>query len=145
LPPPYAGPVLPAGVWRGRERAHGERADALLAGHRHRAERGLAHPVEDFLFTYYSLRPSALRRWHPGAGVRLADAAERRSWRWYAEGAGGGVGVDLPAYRSDRGDLVRFVAALLSATAARPPRLGCFGLHEWAMVYQQPAGDVRHA
>ena len=30
------------------------------------------HPVCDFLFTYYSLRPRQLRRWHPGYGVVLA-------------------------------------------------------------------------
>ena len=34
-----------------------------------------------------------------------------------------------------RSDTVRFVARLLRATAARPARLNCFGLHEWAMVY----------
>ena len=28
---------------------------------------------------------------------------------------------------------------LLVATAGRPPQLGCFGMHEWAMVYR-PAG-----
>ena len=34
---------------------------------------------------------------------------------------------------------------LLSATAARPAQLGCFGMHEWAMVYRLPADEVRHA
>ncbi len=34
---------------------------------------------------------------------------------------------------------------MLSATAARPAQLGCFGMHEWAMVYRQPAAEVRHA
>ena len=32
----------------------------------------------------------------------------------------------------------RFVRTLLTATAARPARLSCFGLHEWAMVYRSP-------
>jgi hypothetical protein len=31
---------------------------------------------------------------------------------------------------------------LLVATAARTPTLGCFGLHEWAMVYR--TGQTRH-
>ena len=52
-----------------------QRADALTAAHRVRAARGEKHPVEDFLFTYYSYKPSVLRRWHPGAGVELAGAA----------------------------------------------------------------------
>src|SRR5690625_7237897 len=54
--------------WRERERAHYARATALTAGHRERRARGEAHPVEDFLWTYYSLKPSHLHRWHPGAG-----------------------------------------------------------------------------
>jgi hypothetical protein len=38
---------------------------------------------------------------------------------------------------------VVFVRQLLSATLARPAQLGCFGLHEWAMVYREP--ERRHA
>jgi hypothetical protein len=41
-----------------------------------------------------------------------------------------------------RAGTVRFIARLLSATASRPARLNCFGLHEWAMVYRAPT--VRH-
>ena len=41
-----------------------------------------------------------------------------------------------------RADTVRFIAGLLRATASRPARLNCFGLHEWAMVYRAPR--VRH-
>jgi len=67
--------VLDADVWRAREQAHAERADALTAGRRARATLGERHPIEDFLFTYYAYSPSLLRRWHPGAGVELADAA----------------------------------------------------------------------
>ncbi len=33
---------------------------------------------------------------------------------------------------------------LLSATAARAPQFGCFGLHEWAMVYRQDKFELRH-
>jgi hypothetical protein len=42
----------------------------------------------------------------------------------------------------------RFVSGLhnlLTATARRPAQLGCFGLHEWAMVYRLARDDVRHA
>ena len=35
-----------------------------------------------------------------------------------------------------------FVEGLLRSTSARPMQLGCFGLHEWAMVYRE--GDRRH-
>ncbi|MGY1620321.1 3-methyladenine DNA glycosylase [Geodermatophilus sp. SYSU D00691] len=130
-----------AEVWQERSRLHAERADALTAGHRARRATGERHAVEDFLFEYYSTRPSLLRRWHPGAGVVLAPAdggpAPHADWRWYATGDDGAVRLDVAAFAADRGDTVRFVHRLLSATAARQVHTGCFGLHEWAMVYRQ--------
>ncbi|MGO4299506.1 3-methyladenine DNA glycosylase [Leifsonia sp. RAF41] len=137
--------VLPVDTWRARERAHAERADALTADHRERAARGEKHPVWDFLFTYYSYSPAQLRRWHPGPGVALQDAAQdaRAAWRWYAPGPGpGSLIVDRDGLEREKAPLLRTVERILRATAARPGRFGCFGLHEWAMVYRQ--GEHRH-
>jgi hypothetical protein len=95
------------------------------------------------LFSYYTLRPSQLRCWHPGYGVLLAgsDAIRRyRSRRGYHSDADGVRISDR--YLRGRLDTIRFVACLLRATARRPARLNCFGLHEWAMVYR--SGTVRH-
>ncbi len=39
---------------------------------------------------------------------------------------------------------LRDVRRLLVATGSRPPSYGCFGLHEWAMVYRLDADEVRH-
>lgn len=131
---------LGADAWRAIDAAHVERADALTAAHRARASRGEKHPVEDFLFTYYSYKPGLLRRWHPGAGVVLADAAAtpRATWRWYAEGSdGGSLVVDVQAFLTEKRDLVGAVERILRLTAGRAGRFGCFGLHEWAMVYRQ--------
>jgi len=131
---------LDADAWRAMEAAHIERADALTAGHRARAARGERHPVEDFLFTYYSYKPGLLRRWHPGAGVELADAAAtpRATWRWYAEGSEpGSLVVDAKGFLAEKHDLVGAVERILRLTAGRAGRFGCFGLHEWAMVYRQ--------
>ena len=133
--------------WSARGHAHAERADVLTAGHRARKARGERHAVEDFLFEYYATRPSLLRRWHPGAGVVLEPGrdgpAPHGRWRWYATDGDGAVRLDGDAFLADRGDTVRFIAGLLAATADRPPFTGCFGLHEWAMVYR--AGEHRHA
>lgn len=132
--------TLPKAVWRARERAHVERADALTADHRERAARGEKHPVWDFLFTYYSYAPSQLRRWHPGPGVELEGAAgdARASWRWYVPGEQpGSLTVDRAALEAEKAPLLRGVERILRSTAARPGRFGCFGLHEWAMVYRQ--------
>jgi hypothetical protein len=135
--------VLAAAEWRELEERHRDRADRLSSGWRERAGTGRTHPVEDFLFTYYPVPPRVLRRWHPGARVVLADAAgsERAGWRWYAT-RGDDVTLDTAAFVEARGSSIRFIVSLLGATARREPRLGCFGLHEWAMVYRQ--GEHRH-
>lgn len=136
--------AVPAAEWRGLAETHDERALELTSAHRRRASRGEKHPVEDFLFTYYSYKPAVLRRWHPGIGVVLEDADERRAWRWYAPVGDTGAVVDDPRFRDERGQLYRGVVGLLRATRARTAQFGCFGLHEWAMVYRvdHPRHDV---
>lgn len=137
---------LPAPEWRARAEAHASRADALTAAHRARAARGEKHPIEDFLFTYYAYSPTLLRRWHPGPEVELLDAADdqRASWRWYTAGpTPGGLIVDRASIEREKAPLLSTVERILRSTAARPGRFGCFGLHEWAMVYRQD--EHRHA
>jgi hypothetical protein len=123
--------VLRRAQWLEREHAHAARVDAATHGHLSRRPNGWKHPVEDFLFTYYSHKPSALRRSHPGPGVVLRDAArqERAGWRFYrADGAD--VTLDVDAFVETRSATVTFVRELLSRTLERPAQLGCFGLHE---------------
>ncbi|RKF27208.1 3-methyladenine DNA glycosylase [Micromonospora globbae] len=135
--------VLDAADWRRRRRAHEERVDAWLGPHLARRRRGEKHPVEDFLFTYYSHRPAQLRRWHPGAGVELRDADPAEFGRDYRPVAAG-VMLDTAAVRARRAESIRWIRTLLAATAGRQPHLGCFGMHEWAMVYRQTQAEVRH-
>ncbi|MBB2890362.1 3-methyladenine DNA glycosylase [Flexivirga oryzae] len=135
---------LPYAEWAPLAAAHARRVDELTRGHRERRASGRSHPVEDFLFTYYSHRPALLRRWHPGLGRGLYDAPQHAGWRFYRSDTDGAVSVDADLFARERGSTVGFVRSLLTATADRPPTLGCFGLHEWAMVYRSGEGDVRH-
>ena len=132
--------------WEAAEAAHHARVDVATAAHLRRREDGRRHPVEDFLFTYYSQRPAQLRRWHPGPGVVLEGAAglPRAGWRFYTANDPG-VQFDLTSFAESRGETVQFVADLLGATRARQGQFGCFGLHEWAMVYRLGEDEVRHA
>jgi hypothetical protein len=130
--------VLDEADWITSERMHHKRVDDFLQAHRAPGE---THPVWDFLFTYYSLRPRQLRRWHPGFGVVLGGDAARFLNRSGYGRQRGGVTVTRE-YLVARAETVRFVARLLRATGSRPARLNCFGLHEWAMVYRAPT--VRH-
>jgi hypothetical protein len=146
--------ALPAVEWRAREAAYQRRMDTWLEPHRQRRRDGVAHPVLDFLFTYYSETPGRLRRWHPGVGAALtgAEARERLGWPMYAEVAATtpagetvpAVGLDRLAFLARRRDAAGWIEGLLAATAGRPAQFGCFGLHEWAMLYRPGPGEVRH-
>jgi hypothetical protein len=133
--------------WGALASAHETRVDEATRGHRERRRLrpgDRAHPVEDFLFTYYSHRPAQLRRWHPGPGIALEGGSERTGWKHYTYD-GHVATLDLPGFLAARGDAVRFIRRLLAATADRAPRLGCFGLHEWAMVHRLDPDQLRHS
>lgn len=138
--------VLDEPVWVARQRAHEARVDAWIQPRINRQSAGRKHPVYDFLFEYYSHRPSQLRRWHPGTGVflkgtgiALEEFLSRPGYRGFADGC---VGVDPFSWKPARRDFVVWLAKMLEASALRPGWFGCAGLHEWAMVYQ--AGPQRH-
>ncbi|GAA1141996.1 hypothetical protein GCM10009630_45710 [Kribbella jejuensis] len=133
--------TLPFAEWTSYASGHAARVDVLLADHLERRKRREAHPVEDFLFTYYPTRPNQLRVWHPGPGVRLEGGAAYEGRRGYVV-EDGTASLD-PAEVERRTDSIKWIRALLSATLDRQPQFGCFGLHEWAMVYRTP--EVRHA
>lgn len=162
--------VLDIGDARAARHAHEERADRLTAGHRERRARGEKHPIEDFLFHYYPFSPARLRRWHPGWRTAYDAAADpvpetapigdvqvggARSWYLDAPApsddgpASRGRTLrraDVARYLAERADALGFMARLLRASSLRErtPNLGCFGLHEWAMVHRLAPGERRH-
>lgn len=93
--------------------AHHARLARYVEPHLRRRAAGLNHPIHDFLFQYYSFRPAQLLRWQPPGRL---DASAR------------------PAAEA--------TLRLLERTAGREGTFGCFGLHEWAMVYG--AAQTRH-
>ncbi|NMD54054.1 MULTISPECIES: 3-methyladenine DNA glycosylase [Tsukamurella] len=136
--------VLSDTEWEARAAAHRDRLTPFVAEHRRRAARGEKHPVWDFLFTYYGHRPAHLLRWHPGLGTELDGPRAAEAFdgaRGYAV-AGTRVRTD-PRVLARRVGTAAYVARLLEATATRAPVFGCFGLHEWAMVYRE-ADQARH-
>ena len=136
--PAYVPRVLDEPVWRAMAAAHRARVARWTEPHRERRRRREPHPVLDFLFTYYSLRPARLEQWHPGPGVLLRGGDEMLDVPGHVRD-GDGVRLDVAALPERVAGTAAFVRDLLVATAARPPRLGCFGLHEWAMVYRSDA------
>jgi hypothetical protein len=130
--------------WRDHMRQHHAKLAPVVNAHLERASRSVAHPVIDFLFQYYPFAPAHLMRWTPGCGVLLAGdvppalialkegVQTERGWR-----------LDAAAFPERRREAAGWVLSLLENTETRAPRYGCFGLHEWAMVYRAP--EVRHA
>lgn len=157
LPSP-ASMTLAESDWRARAAAHKARVNRYAEPYLARRSAGKKHPVEDFLFTYYTQKPGQLSRWHPGAGVVLTGtaAAERLDWKFYRAASeaeleaagvpteGAAVVLDAEKFLEQRRAAVDFARIILGRTAARPAQFGCFGLHEWAMVYKQEANAVRH-
>jgi hypothetical protein len=140
--------VLAGPEWQARRAVHERRVDRWVGPHLKRRRRRESHPVEDFLFTYYSHRPAALRRWHPGFGVVLEDAEEYLGLKGYVGTAAGPAGTGAtvsPEHVVSQRRLLGGLRNLLAATASRPAQLGCLGMHEWAMVHRLAPSDVRHA
>jgi hypothetical protein len=136
--------VLTPAEWLPRRERHRNRVTALLGGYLGQRAEGKSNPVIDFLFTYYNLTAGQLRRWHPGFGVTLTGPESRdyAKLRGYGQ-TDSGVTV-RPDHLTQRLGTVEYVRRLTAATTTRPANLGCFGMHEWAMVYQTEAGDLRH-
>lgn len=127
--------------WLQRAAEHESRVAPWITPRLERRRQGQRHPVDDFLFEYYSFRPGQLARWQPGPGFALEGPAEPSPG--YRD-QGGWLAVD-PAAVQRQAELLPGIERLLRATAARRPRIGCSALHEWAMVYHLPQEQVRHA
>ena len=111
-----------------------------------RKDRGLPHPIEDFLFEYYPYPLAFLTKWHPGVGWGLEveeniPLHQRFCGKAYAL-ENGVVFADPRRMGDKERQRLEWVADLLEATRDRAPNFACHGLHEWAMVYR--GRDVRH-
>ncbi|MBM6622802.1 3-methyladenine DNA glycosylase [Micrococcaceae bacterium RIT802] len=136
---------LPEDAWLSRATAHRARVERFAAPFLARRSAGRKHPVEDFLFTYYTEKPGRLQRWHPGTGVVLLGeaATERLGWKHHRR-EGDGVVFDARAFMAERRRTVEFAHSILAGASANPARFSCFGLHEWAMAYKSGENGVRH-
>jgi len=146
----HASVILAESEWLACQAAHETRVRVWTDPHQARASRGEKHPVHDFLFSYYAFRAAWLRRWHPGPDVVLTGAAAAAFLRWpeyrtvaLDEGTLGVV-LDPGTLPVHRRVFVTWLRDLLQTMQTRPAFFGCFGLHEWAMVYRQTPDEIRH-
>ena len=137
--------ILTTSEWQARRAAHRARVEQYTQPRRERRSRGAVHPVYDFLFQYYSYSAGKLEAWHPAPHERLVDSPQARAC---LDGAAydvhdGVIRRDISALTTAERDTFTQVVQLLRATQGRAPNFGCYGMHEWAMVYG--GHDVRHA
>lgn len=128
--------------WLERARAHADLVAPIAHSVRKRRDTATKHPIDDFMWDYYTLRPARLERWHPGFGFRLLDAPEYQSQRGYQ--TIGAVTEVSPAFIRSREDSFQWTLDLLKQTSTREPKFQCFGFHEWAMLYKLKENEVRH-
>lgn len=134
--------IVPRAEWEPGRAAYLARVRPWADDRTRRMSRGEKHPVHDFLFEYYSFRPAHLLRWSPGLDVILEGAtAGDVGWSEFVQ-AGGGLTLPPAAFPPHRLGYLRWAVEYLRAVGGREPSFGCLGLHEWAMVYRDPA--VRH-
>jgi hypothetical protein len=75
--------------------------------------------------------------------VLEADGAEEFLASPHYERIADGIAVTTSRLKPERLTFLRWLIAMLEAVRHRPPFHGCFGLHEWAMVYRTE--EVRHS
>ncbi len=135
--------------WQTRMHAHLNRVAAHADAFVDRRSRGARHPVHDFLFTYYSFAPAKLRQWVPPFGVSLEiTTADLEVCPWLQTDRfiheNGLLHLDERRFMNREREFAAWLAMLCTRILGRAGRFTCFGLHEWAMVYRQPAEQVRH-
>lgn len=134
-------------AWRTNARRHFARASEWTAPYRRRRASGKLHPVYDFLFIYYRIKPSQLEAWHPPFGTELFGADQEAAFQHrYYRHDGDRTRLDTDKLEASARHRLEMALRLCKAVDARPPQFGCFGMHEWAMVYRGDfEGEIRHA
>ena len=133
--------------WKQLAVQHRARAERWTLPYRKRRASGQMHPIYDFLFIYYRNKPSHLEAWHPGHGISLREAPLGEFFKEaYYRVENGCTSLDPSLMKETTRHRLEMALRLCQSVNARPATFGCFGMHEWAMVYQgDTESEVRHA
>jgi hypothetical protein len=136
-------------TWTSRALRHTALVAPFADAYVKRRDLGLKHPVHDFLFTYYTCSPLKLKQWVPSFEETLIiseEALEAHSWLkndWFGLDQKR-LSLNFKRISESTIGLATFIAQLCENIIERTPRFGCYGLHEWAMVYQLSPETIRH-
>jgi hypothetical protein len=139
VPVAWTVPIVPRRSWEADRERYLAHISPWVVARLNRRSRHEKHPVHDFLFEYYEFRTSQLLRWTPGFDVILAGAARTDiHWPQFESNAGGLI-LHAGRFPEHRVGYLKWAIEYLESTGRREPAFGCAGLHEWAMVYREPA------
>lgn len=141
--------LLSVEMWTARAKKHLDLVSPLADAFLKRRELGQTHAVHDFLFTYYSCSPAKLKQWVPSLEEDLVVTPHTREefpwlkeyWDFKNENI---ISFNHERIHKNIRGAAIFIEELCGNIAQKAPRFGCFGLHEWAMVYKLPPEDRRH-
>jgi hypothetical protein len=140
---PYVEFILPEKEWQKEQQTHQELIAGFIDPYLEKRSRHEKDPVLDFLFEYYKFRPSHLMRWSPGIHraleFRVFDSLPEFS-EFSTEGNVAFLNPDF--FPKKRLRSVHWMVDMLKKSRSQKPLFGCFGMHEWAMVYR--SDNVRH-
>jgi len=130
-------PALTSREWLELKKNHESEVDQLLNEYLTKRSKHIKNPVMDFLFEYYSFRPAQLKRWSPGFGTaivyhiekELPEISELTTEKGFAY-------LPVEKFPSNRISSLEWILKLLKQTKHKKPSFGCFGMHEWAMLYK---------
>ena len=138
-----------ASTWKFDAADHIRRMDDLLypPGESLKARTHLVkqHPIYNFIHTYYRYSTQNIKKYSPGLGIMLTDFDQENILdntylnEKYIKTTSSGSFYELP--KNDAPDstfgwiTLSKTRDILYSTATRQPFFGCFGLHEWAMLY----------
>lgn len=135
--------TIPESHWKSEKVIHEQRVDELLNDYLEARSRQEKNPVMDFLFEYYAFRPSNFRKWSPGIGVNLSFSDFDKLPEVSELTVDGDVAfVDPKLFPDKRISSLKWMLNMLENTQQSKPSFGCFGMHEWAMVYK--SDNPRH-
>lgn len=124
-------------TWKKAKSSHEQRVDQLLEEYLEARSQQEKNPVMDFLFEYYAFRPSNLRKWSPGIGVNFSFSDFHTLPEISEITIDGEIAfVDPSLFPEKRISSLQWMLKMLKNTQQSRPSFGCFGMHEWAMVYK---------
>lgn len=135
--------------WTKRAEVHHRLVSLYADAYVQRRNHGQKHPVHDFLFTYYPFSPNKLKQWIPSIDEALEIGPGLKNYPWFNEHwfirEGTSFQLNRKRLHEQTLALTIIIKELCENILGSPPRYGCFGLHEWAMVYRLSPEELRHS